>query len=64
VGQIKYYDEVLTSSARMCALTGDIRWMSRYLQNVGHIDASINNVISRIGEVSEKYPEVGLNPKP
>mmetsp|Transcript_40088 Transcript_40088/g.78545 ORF Transcript_40088/g.78545 Transcript_40088/m.78545 type:complete len:649 (+) Transcript_40088:383-2329(+) len=58
VSEITYYDEVLTSSARMCALTGDIRWMSRYLTNVGYIDSSINSVVTRIEKVQEKYPEI------
>jgi len=61
VGEIRYYDVILTGAARLCALTGDIRWMARYVQNVGYIDSAIGNVIIRQHSLQETYP--GLKEK-
>ena len=43
---IKYYDEVLTQSARNYAFTGKERWKSRYIQVVPLLDNVIKNAIS------------------
>lgn len=58
VDDIRYYDEVLTGSARLCALTGDIRWMTRYLSNVGQIDSAISNVVGKQKSLEDKYPRM------
>ncbi len=39
--QITYFDEVLTSSARLAATTGDERWEKRYLDVVPQLDDAI-----------------------
>lgn len=39
--QIIYIDEVLTSSARLAALTGDKRWQERYLDFVPKLDEAL-----------------------
>ncbi len=39
--KITYFDEVLTSSARLAAATGDERWEKRYLDVVPQLDAAI-----------------------
>ncbi|MGF1590240.1 MAG: methyl-accepting chemotaxis protein [Pleurocapsa sp.] len=39
--QITYFDEVLTSSARLGATTGNERWEKRYLDVVPQLDAAI-----------------------
>lgn len=41
-GEISYYDEVLTMSARMAASTGDPYWEARYKQYVPRLEAVIN----------------------
>ncbi len=40
-GDITYLDEVLTSSARLAATTGNKRWEERYLGNVPKLDAAL-----------------------
>ncbi len=39
--QITYFDEVLTSSARLAATTGDERWEKRYLEFVPQLDNAL-----------------------
>ncbi len=39
--EIKYLDEVLTMSARMCAATGDEAWEQRYREHVAQLDLAI-----------------------
>lgn len=39
---IRYYDEVLTQSARNYAYTGDVKWKERYDENVPKLDEMIN----------------------
>ena len=48
VDSIRYYDEILTGSARLCALTGDIRWMARYrvAAALQHLHRSISFFLS------------------
>jgi len=45
-GQIIYFDEVLTMSARMFALTADRSWESRYKQIEPQLEAAIREVLS------------------
>src|SRR5215510_8141213 len=45
-GQIIYLDEVLTMSARMCALTADASWESRYQEFEPKLDAAIHEALS------------------
>src|SRR5262245_54025054 len=45
-GQIIHMDEVLTMSARMCALTGDPSWEARYRQFEPKLDAAIREAMS------------------
>ncbi len=40
-GNIIYYDEALTMSARMCATTGDLYWLQRYDDFVIKLDTAI-----------------------
>lgn len=44
--QIIYFDEVLTISARMGALTGEKSWEERYNEYVPLLDKSINDVLA------------------
>jgi len=48
-GQIIYLNEVLTSSARLAASTGDARWEKRYLRHVPILDAVISGAIDTVG---------------
>jgi len=48
-GQITYLNEVLTSSARLAASTGDARWEKRYLRHVPILDAVISGAIDTVG---------------
>lgn len=45
-GQIIYLDEVLTMSARMCALTADTSWEARYRQFEPKLEAAIDEAMS------------------
>ncbi len=40
-GDIKYWDEALTMSARMAAATGDLRWEQRYRSFEPKVDAAV-----------------------
>jgi methyl-accepting chemotaxis protein len=42
VSEIRYYDEVLTMSARMAAASGNLNWQKRYDAEVSKLDASIS----------------------
>ena len=42
---IRYYDEVLTQSARNYAFTGDIKWKTRYEEEAPKLDAIIQEAI-------------------
>jgi signal transduction histidine kinase/ActR/RegA family two-component response regulator len=42
--RVRYYDEVLTSSALLHATTGDARWRTRYDAHVGPLDEAIANI--------------------
>jgi nitrogen fixation/metabolism regulation signal transduction histidine kinase len=44
---IRYYDEVLTQSARNFAFTGDIKWKTRYDENVSKLDIIIKEAIAK-----------------
>ncbi len=48
-GQITYLDEVLTSSARLAASTGDTRWEKRYFRHVPILEAVIAGAIDMAG---------------
>ena len=50
---IKYYDEVLTQSARNYAFTGDIKWAERYQEYEPLLDEVIDNAINK-GDTLEK----------
>ena len=45
-GDIRYYDEVLTMSARMAAFTGDKAWQDRYDDHVGKLDVVIEKAVA------------------
>src|SRR5262245_44882289 len=45
-GQIIHLDEVLTMSARMCALTGDPSWEARYRRFEPQLDDAIKEVLT------------------
>lgn len=44
---IRYYDEVLTQSARNYAFTGDVFWKNRYNNAVPELDSKIKEAIDR-----------------
>ncbi len=44
IGKIRYYDELLTMSARMAAFTGDAAWEQRYNNAVPALDSAIKIV--------------------
>lgn len=48
-GEITHLDEVLTMSARMAAVTGDLMWEERYLANAPDLDAAIVSAIAAAG---------------
>ncbi len=50
---IRYYDEVLTQSARNYAFTGDKKWNVRYEQNAVLLDNNIKEAI-RLGDAEDK----------
>jgi methyl-accepting chemotaxis protein PixJ len=47
---IRYYDELLTMSARMAAQTGDSKWEKRYNEYVPKLDASIKAALDGANE--------------
>jgi methyl-accepting chemotaxis protein len=59
---IRYYDEVLTQSARNYALTGDIKWKNRYDENVPKLDAAIKQAIAE-GDENDRllFKKVGVS---
>jgi PAS domain S-box-containing protein len=42
--EVVYLDEVLTMSARMAALTGDLAWETRYNENVVPLDSAVKQL--------------------
>ena len=51
-GEITYLDEVLTSSARLAAATGDARWEARYDDHVPVLEEAIADAIAIAGAAS------------
>ncbi len=51
-GKITYLDEVLTSSARLAAATGDARWEGRYKEHIPILEEAIANAMSLAGATS------------
>lgn len=45
-GEVARLDEVLTMSARMAAQSGDLRWKTRYDQNVPALDRALSSIIA------------------
>ncbi len=54
-GQIEYLDEVLTSSARLAASTGDLAWEARYKHHVPFLDEAIAQAIAIAGDEDANY---------
>ncbi|MEO0971197.1 MAG: two-component sensor histidine kinase, partial [Cyanobacteria bacterium J06639_18] len=54
-GEIVHLDEVLTMSARMAAITGDVKWENRYRQLEPKLDASIKKAISLAPETYDSH---------
>ena len=50
---IRYYDEVLTQSARNYAFTGDQKWEQRYNENVPVLDNTIKEAL-KLGDEQDK----------
>ena len=50
---IRYYDEVLTQSARNYAFTGDSKWKRRYEEEVPKLEAAIQSAIA-LGDENDK----------
>jgi len=44
-GKIIFYDEVLTMSARMAVMTGDVYWIERYNHHASDLDQAIKELI-------------------
>jgi hypothetical protein len=57
VGEIVNLNEVLTSSARMAATTGEMKWKDRYEQIAPKLDNAIN-----AGSVCGAHPNGGFGP--
>lgn len=55
---IKYYDEVLTQSARNYALTSDVSWKERYRASEPELDAVIKEAISEGGIVEVFFASI------
>lgn len=53
--QIRYYDEVLTQSARNYAFTGDKKWKERYKQAEPELDGAIKEAIDLGDERDDKF---------
>ncbi len=51
--EIRYLDEVLTMSARLCAATGDVAWEARYLDHVALLDETIARAHALAPEAEE-----------
>jgi len=52
---VHYYDEVLTQSARNYAFTGDVKWKTRYNENVGNLDEVIKQAQVTGGEIEKEF---------
>jgi methyl-accepting chemotaxis protein len=52
---IRYYDEVLTMSARNYAFTGNARWKQRYYASAPLLDEQINEAIARGDREDKAY---------
>jgi len=52
---IRYYDEVLTQSARNYAFTGDIKWKDRYNQVAPDLDTKIKEAIQKGDNEDKKF---------
>ena len=59
-GQIVYFDEVLTMSARMAAVTGDTKWEERYLKYDPLLSAVIDES-TKIASESYKSSAAAVN---
>jgi twitching motility protein PilJ len=59
-GQIVYFDEVLTMSARMAAVTGDTKWEERYLKYDPLLSAAIDES-TKIASESYKSSAAAVN---
>lgn len=49
-GEITYFDEVLTMSARMAASTGDLAWLQRYENHVPLLDQALAQTFDNVSE--------------
>ena len=58
--EIRYYDEVLTMSANMGALTGDSIWERRYMDVVGKLDLAMTNAVGLNLESKAYIDEVSV----
>ncbi|NJD77010.1 MAG: PAS domain S-box protein [Candidatus Methanoperedens sp.] len=52
---IRYYDEILTQSARNYAFTQDKKWKERYFENEPKLDKIIKEAISLGGEADKEF---------
>jgi hypothetical protein len=52
---IRYYDEVLTQSARNYAFTSDVKWKERYVLVVPKLDDTIKEAIEKGDEQDSKF---------
>ena len=52
---IRYYDEVLTQSARNYAFTLDKKWEQRYFENVPLLDKNINHAIEKGDKTEQEF---------
>ena len=51
-GRIAHIDEILTTSAYMATMTGELEWEERYNANVKELDLAIKKAIALVPEVS------------
>ena len=52
---IRYYDEILTQSARNYAFTGDVIWKDRYYETVALLDSEIESAIEKGDSVDAAF---------
>ncbi len=52
--EVVYFDEVLTMSARLAALTGETRWKTRYAESEPNLDAAIQRILQSAPEQAQE----------
>ncbi len=56
--EIRYYDEVLTMSARVATLNQNDYWIKRYYENINPLENSINEAIKLMPSLKDKFKSI------